>query len=612
MNQAGGTGSKRSRRSRHRLVPFAVWLVLVGLFAGVLAWAERSSRRELEQRFALRGVIAARFTESYIDELVDREQQQARDFLSSGTVDEESFQRAVAAFGYDAAVLLDGDGRLLRVTPPKPSLIGQNLAQKYQHLRQAGQGQVTVSKAVLSAARRTPVVAVAVPFPTPYGRRVFSGGYELAQTPIAAYLKNASPIGSSELYLVDPAGIVVASNRPLPASLVGLRSQNPALAGAMARQPSGSYHVSSRRSYFFVSEPVAGTPWRLVAAVDKASLYEPLGGASRWGPWLVLGAFAVGGLLFVLLLVQYLEGRARRRELEVELSAERELSERLLHGLSALGEGVALAEGNRIVFANEAFCQLSGYSYEELLRLPSSMALPSPLKQPAPTDDHRELDTAEPAGVFEAHLVHKSGRVVAVEVAAKLIRHGDRVQRLSVARDITERKEWEQQRAELLEQVQVLARIDGLTGVANRRVWDEELPREVDRAKRSGRQLCIAILDLDHFKVFNDTHGHQAGDRLLKATASAWQATIRATDLLVRYGGEEFALLLPNCFSAHALTLANRLRAVMPDGVTVSIGVAAWDGQESPEALLARADSALYTAKASGRDRCVTAETIHP
>jgi diguanylate cyclase len=99
---------------------------------------------------------------------------------------------------------------------------------------------------------------------------------------------------------------------------------------------------------------------------------------------------------------------------------------------------------------------------------------------------------------------------------------------------------------------------------------------------------------------------------LLKATASAWQATIRATDLLVRYGGEEFALLLPNCSPDHALTLANRLRAVMPDGVTVSIGVAAWDGEEPPEALLARADAALYTAKASGRDRCVTAEAIHP
>jgi diguanylate cyclase (GGDEF)-like protein/PAS domain S-box-containing protein len=587
-------------------MPLTVWVVLVGLFAGVLVWTERSSRRELELRFALRGVIAAHFVEAYVADLIDREREQAGKFLSDRTVDEESFRQTVAVFGYEAAVLLDEDGRLLRVAPRAPSLIGQNLAHKYAHLRQAVHGQVAVSKAVLSAARRRPVVAFAVPFTTPHGRRVFSGAYELAHTPLAAYLRNAIPIDSSELYLVDQTGVVVASNRPLPEGLATLKTQNASLAAALTRQAAGSYQAGGI-GYYFASQTVTGTPWRLVLAVAKPSLYAPIDGTSRWGPWLVLIAFALGGLLVVALLMQHLEGRARHQQLERELSQQRQLYERLLHGLSALGEGVVLAEGEQIVFANQAYCQLSGYSPQELQHTPAVRVLPSPQDRPDSAIDRPQLDGDDPANVFEARLRHKSGRSIAVEVAVKTVRHGDAIQRLSVTRDISERKRWEEQRAELLAQVQALARTDPLTGVANRRVWEEELPREIDRAKRSGQPLCVAILDLDHFKAFNDTYGHQAGDRLLKATASAWQATVRATDLLCRYGGEEFALLLPNCSRDNARTLADRLRAAMPDSVTVSIGVAAWDGQETPDELLNRADQALYTAKATGRNRCVTA-----
>jgi hypothetical protein len=107
-------------------VPLVVWAVLVGLGAGVLAWTERSSRRELEQRLVLRGVVAASLAEAYVADLMDREREQARDFLSGATVGETAFRRAVAAFGYEAAVLLDERGRLLRVAPPAPRLLGQD------------------------------------------------------------------------------------------------------------------------------------------------------------------------------------------------------------------------------------------------------------------------------------------------------------------------------------------------------------------------------------------------------------------------------------------------------------------------------------------------------
>jgi diguanylate cyclase (GGDEF)-like protein len=155
----------------------------------------------------------------------------------------------------------------------------------------------------------------------------------------------------------------------------------------------------------------------------------------------------------------------------------------------------------------------------------------------------------------------------------------------------------------LYREVERLARTDGLTGVANRRAWDDELPRELARAARSGKRPCVALLDLDHFKAYNDRHGHQAGDRLLKAAAAAWQGKLRKTDLLARYGGEEFGVLLPDCRLDDAMEIAERLRIAQPE-VTCSLGVAAWDGREDAARLVARADRALYAAKAGGRNRC--------
>jgi diguanylate cyclase (GGDEF)-like protein len=155
----------------------------------------------------------------------------------------------------------------------------------------------------------------------------------------------------------------------------------------------------------------------------------------------------------------------------------------------------------------------------------------------------------------------------------------------------------------LYQRVGRMARTDPLTGVLNRRVWDHELARELACAARTGLPLCVAMIDLDHFKAYNDEHGHQAGDRLLKAAAAAWQSHLRKDDLLVRYGGEEFALLLPDCGLADAMAIAERLRTAQPEG-TCSIGVAAWNTRETEAELVRRADQALYAAKTGGRNRC--------
>ncbi len=149
------------------------------------------------------------------------------------------------------------------------------------------------------------------------------------------------------------------------------------------------------------------------------------------------------------------------------------------------------------------------------------------------------------------------------------------------------------------------ARTDELTALPNRRAWDEAVEREMSRARRTGRPLCMALLDLDHFKAYNDTHGHQAGDRLLKAAAAAWREVLRPGDLLARYGGEEFVAVLADCPPQEARAVAERLRRSTPSGETCSIGVATWDGAEAVDALVRRADEALYAAKRAGRDRVV-------
>lgn len=167
------------------------------------------------------------------------------------------------------------------------------------------------------------------------------------------------------------------------------------------------------------------------------------------------------------------------------------------------------------------------------------------------------------------------------------------------------------ERADLLARLEASARTDDLTGLLNRRAWEEELPREMARARRAAHPLCVAMLDLDLFKAYNDERGHQAGDRLLKQSTASWANELRASDILARYGGEEFTVALPGCTLADAKTIVERLRSTMPAGQTVSAGIACWNGRESAEDLVGRADAALYEAKRTGRDRLVTAGTGH-
>jgi diguanylate cyclase (GGDEF)-like protein len=162
--------------------------------------------------------------------------------------------------------------------------------------------------------------------------------------------------------------------------------------------------------------------------------------------------------------------------------------------------------------------------------------------------------------------------------------------------------------AGLRARVQALALTDPLTGLGTRRVFEDELPREIARARRAESPLAVAVVDLDHMSAFNMLRGEREGDLLIKETAARWRSELREVDVLARLEGVEFALILPSCGLGEAVDVLDRVRAATPRGQTASAGVARWDGGEPAELLLVRARDALAAAKSSGRNVTIAAE----
>ncbi|MBA6390198.1 diguanylate cyclase [Colwellia sp. BRX10-3] len=185
--------------------------------------------------------------------------------------------------------------------------------------------------------------------------------------------------------------------------------------------------------------------------------------------------------------------------------------------------------------------------------------------------------------------------------------------------DVTDVCHYQMQLNKVLQALALSNRIDGLTQAFNRKHWEECLAAEFSRARRYKQDLSLVMLDLDQFKLLNDTFGHQGGDKVLIETAKAINELLRMGDLFGRYGGEEFAIILPNTNLAGAEDVAERIRQTIANNaidykgrsvsVTVSIGVAVIDEQDSRyEDLISHADIALYKAKNNGRNRVCVAE----
>ncbi len=344
-------------------------------------------------------------------------------------------------------------------------------------------------------------------------------------------------------------------------------------------------------AYYFSPRVVAAhLAWLLIAYGATLAAIEDTAGYSPLTRWL----FTTISLSVVALITSALV--ARRRRADERARRFFDLSHDMLCTYDTRG---------RAIEVNAAWEGCLGYSAEELYGQ-SLLRLVHPDDRARTVASSRTLfeDGIEDVG-FENRYRAKDGSWRWLRWSASLAPDESLI--YGRATDVTRLKRIESEREELLHEVEEMARSDALTGLPNRRALDEALPREMARARRSGASLCLAIVDIDRFKAYNDSHGHLVGDVLLRDCAAAWDAELRGEDLLIRFGGEEFLVVLPDCEPGDAAEIVERLRAATPDGQTCSAGLVRWDGVEATDDLLGRADAALYDAKGAGRDRLVLA-----
>lgn len=275
-------------------------------------------------------------------------------------------------------------------------------------------------------------------------------------------------------------------------------------------------------------------------------------------------------------------------------------------------------------YVSPSSVRLFGWTPAEMVgKGPVSFVVPEDM--PAIMAAQRNQAAGDESSVVSYRVKRKDGSTVWVEANARVIKdpatgHDNLV---IVMRDISDRKRQEDRLYEL-------ATTDGLTGLANRRAFDEALETEWHRTKRASGQLSLLLIDLDHFKGFNDHYGHQVGDDCLRAVASTIRSMVRRPgDLAARYGGEEIGVILPDTDSAGAVAIAQAIRTAVEalriphaeNGpaarfVTISAGVATALSRmggsiQMPAGLLQAADIALYKAKNNGRNRVETALLIN-
>jgi diguanylate cyclase (GGDEF)-like protein/PAS domain S-box-containing protein len=329
----------------------------------------------------------------------------------------------------------------------------------------------------------------------------------------------------------------------------------------------------------------------------------------------VLGVAGGAGVILMLLLrwnQKLLREIAGRKEVENQLR-ESELKFRSLS--QAAFEGIVIAKDGYILEVNEPLARMFGYLPGEMIGKLSTDFVAS--------EDWEKVfnkikDGTE--GTYEIVCVKKDGSVFTAEIHARMFQYQNQQARVSAIRDISARKQAEEEKERFIAELKRLATTDDLTGIRNRKAFFQRLEEEVDRCKRYGHNLSLAMMDLDRFKAINDRYGHPAGDIVLRVFATRISANIRRNDIFGRVGGEEFAVLLPETSLQSAAAMVEKLCRMievsditLPDGqrvdVTVSAGVSSSEGTDvAIDQIIKMADQRLYLAKNRGRNRVVSIE----
>lgn len=267
-----------------------------------------------------------------------------------------------------------------------------------------------------------------------------------------------------------------------------------------------------------------------------------------------------------------------------------------------LPEGIIVYEDN-ISYSNPTFEKLSGYNSKELLSKKFIDLLEDSSKELFNANVQKLLLQRKSFTDQELELLNKKKKPIWIRVKTSLILDATKIYFLNVITDISKKKiEYEK--------LNYIAYFDALTGIYNRRKFNELFLTEYKRAKRYKRDLCGIFFDIDHFKIVNDTYGHDIGDIVLQELSTLVQKHVRETDFFARWGGEEFIILLPETNIENALTLAEHIRKNILEktftkigNITVSFGITQLKGKEQQKTFLKRLDNALYKAKKEGRNR---------
>jgi len=284
------------------------------------------------------------------------------------------------------------------------------------------------------------------------------------------------------------------------------------------------------------------------------------------------------------------------------MQALRESEERLAKFMQASAEGIVFHREGVIADANPPLCEMLGYTLEEL-RGRNAIDFVAP-------DQRATVQSVLDDGIdlsYESTVIRKDGQRIPVELIGRTLVYGDEKLRMSIVRDLRDRHAAQAR-------IQHLAHHDALTGLPNRMSFMERLGRQIDRARVANRSMALLFVDLDHFKRVNDSLGHLIGDQLLQTVAARISASLRAGDVVARFGGDEFIVLLDDASRDDVAQVAHKLlRAIeLPvdaEGrdlsVTPSVGIAMFpnDGA-TPTELIKNADTAMYIAKSRGRANC--------